>query len=377
MGDAGDGQILVLGALMIAVLFVGLALVLNGAIYAENVASRQTTTTTDPVAMADQTETRLQRAAEAANWNRDDLEYAVRRSMVEDSVRRWNHNISSDGATRGVAVSSQVESTTEGVRVSQRDPDDFMPADESLDQYLLDSTIDPLGLTDRTNWKVAPNVQTRSLRVGVNRSELKEVDPNLLDQFGNLLNTLLTGSDAFWIQIDDGATTWRVYLFEVENEGEIAAVVTSDDGSETVEGVCSVDADWATLDVEAAELRGEETTDCPALSFYDDVGSHEMYWVGADEVNGTYHFIADEPEAQFRATLESEYESIIDSIDVGAIFPVLGLPDLLDDFTADTLLGQDGSPHPFTTSAVYDATLSFTYNEGDIRYERDVTVAGG
>lgn len=369
MGDEGDGQVLVIGALLIAVIFVGLALILNGAIYAENAATRETTSTADPVAVADETETRLRRAAEAANWNRDDLDYATRRTMVEDSVGAWDRQMGSDGATRGVAVSSRVEDTTEGVRVSQRDPDDFMPADESLDQYLTDNTIDPLGLTDRTNWLVAPGVDTRDLRVGVNRTELKAVDESLLDQFGNLLNQLLTGSDAFWIQLDDGATTWRVYLFQVADEGEVATVVTSDTGSETVEGVCRVEGDWATLDVESGQLRGDETTDCPALEFYDDVGSHEMYWVGADEVNGTYHFIADEPEGQYRSGIQDAHNSggVLDWL-----LTLLGLSSI-----DDGLLGQDGHPQPFTTSAVYDATLSFSYDAGDVQYERNITVAGG
>lgn len=377
MGDSGGGQILVISALMLAVLFVGLALILNGAIYAENVASRQTTSTGDPVAMAEETEDRLQRAAEAANWNDDDLPYSDRRSMVEDSVGTWDRQLGSDGARRGVAVSGRLEGTTEGVRVSQRDPGDFMPADEDLDQYLLDQTIDPLGLGDRTNWLVAPDVNTRSLKVGVNRTDLEDIDEGYLDTFENWLDTLLDGSTAFWIQIQDGSTTWRVYLFDVQNEDEVATVVTSDDGDETVEGVCQVRGEWVTLDTSDGVLRGDETTDCPVLSFYDDLDSHNMYWVGADEVNGTYHFIADKPETQFRSDLQNEYESIIDSLDVGALFPILGLPDLLDDLTADNLLGENGSPQPFTTSAVYDVTLSFSYDAGDVQYERNITATGG
>lgn len=370
MGDEGDsGQIIVIGALLIAVLFVGLALVLNGAIYTENMATRETRSTLDAVSYANETETRLQRAATEANWNEDDLDYSTRRSIVEASVRKWDRNMSSEGARQGVAISGEVAATTEGVRISQEEPDDFMPADENLDQELTDNTIDPLGFTDRTNWLVSPDANTRSLEVGVNRSELKDVDPSLLDQFSNLLNTLLTGSDAFWIQIEDGSTTWRVYLFEVEDEGEIATVVTSDDGSETVQGVCTVEGDWATLDLEKGQLRGDETTACPALSFYDDIGSHKMYWVGADEVNGTYHFIADKPEQHFRDELENEYDSIIDDL----LDLLLSLP---YSEINEGLFGEDGDPHPFTTSAVHDATLTFRYNEGGLLYERNITVTG-
>lgn len=369
-GDAGRGQIMVIGALLIAVVFVGLALVLNGAIYTENVATRETTSTLDAVSYANETETRLQRAATEANWNRDDLAYATRRSMVEDSVRAWDRNVGSEGARRGVVVSGGVEGTTEGTRVSQYNTDDFMPADEDLDQYLIDGTIDPLGLGDRTNWLVAPEVHTRSLRVGVNRSELKNVDPSLLDQFGNLLDELLTGSDVFWAEFQDGSTIWRMYLFEVEAEGEIATVVTSDDGSETVEGVCTVEGDWATVDVQNGKLRGDETTDCPVFSFYDDLGPHDVYWVGADEVNGTYHFIADKPQAQYRADLEDRYDTLLGAT-LDTILTTIGLSEI-----NDGLLGQDGNPEPFTTSAVYDATLSFRYDEGDLRYERNITVTG-
>lgn len=366
---ADSGQILVIAGLLLAVLFVGLALVLNGAIYAENMATRETRSSADPVAEADETATRLQRAAEEANWNRDDLPYSDRRLMVEDSVTAWDRNMGGRGARQGMAVSTRLEATTEGVRVTQSQPGDFMTANEEIDQEFLDMTIDPLGLGDRTNWLVAPDVKARAFKVGVNRSDLKAVDQGFLGNLSDLLDELLTGSDVFWIEIQEGSVTWRVYLFQVDNEGEVATVVTSDDGSETVEGVCTVEGDWATVDIQDGKLRGDETVDCPSLSFYESLGSHDMYWVGADEVNGTYHFIADKPENQFRAELENEYTGILDGL--------LTLLSFDASDVADRIYGRDGNPHPFTTSAVYDATLSFKYNDGGLQYERNITVTGG
>lgn len=369
-GNEERGQVMVIGALLIAVLFVGLAIVLNGAIYTENLATQEATSTSDAVDFASNTEERLSLAAGNANWNEDDLSYQERQDKVHTSVEQWDARAGRESAVRARSASIQVGGMTEGVRVSQHTPGDFMPADDSLDEYLLDTTIDPLGLGDRTNWIIAPDVHTRDLNVTVRRDELKGVDQSFLENVGDLLNELLTGSDAFWIQIDDGETTWRVYLFEINDTGEIATVVTTDNETDP-DSVCRVTGDWATIDFENGELRGDTISDCPALSFYDDLGAHNMYWVGGDEVHGTYHFIADDSQSEFRENLESEYESFVEGL-FNDLLDALSLSDFVRD-----LLGEDGSPEPFTTSAIYNTSLSFTYDDGDIRYERDITVSGG
>ncbi|QLD88740.1 hypothetical protein HWV07_06700 [Natronomonas salina] len=369
-GNEARGQVMVIGALLIAVLFVGLAIVLNGAIYTENLATQEATSTSDAVDFATNAEERLSLAARNANWNEDDHSYQERQDKVHASVERWDVRAGRESAVRGRSASIQVGGMTEGVRVSQHTPGDFMPADDSLDQYLLDSTIDPLGLGDRTNWLIAPDVHTRDLNVTVRRDELKGVDQSFLADMSDLVNELLTGSDVFWIQIDDGETTWKVYLFEINETGEIATVVTTDDETEP-DSVCRVTGDWATIDFENSELRGDTTVDCPALSFYDELGAHNMYWVGGDEVHGSYHFIADNSQSEFRDNLRSEYDSLLESA-FNDLLDTLSLSEFVRD-----LLGEDGSPEPFTTSAVYNTSLLFTYDDGDIRYERDITVTGG
>lgn len=377
MGDEGNsGQIIVIGALLIAVLFVGLALVLNGAIYTENMATRETRSTLDAVSYADETETRLQRAAEEANWNSDDYNYTKRKSMVEASVQQWDRNMSSEGARQGVALSGHVAGTTEGVRVSQKQPDDFMPADEDLDQELTGVTIDPFGFLDRTTWKVSSNASTRSLEVNVSReTEMKTVNQSWVDDIQDNVDASLTGSDEFWMHFEEGNVGYRVYLFNHESEGEVIAVITKDDGSgESLIGDCRVEGDWVTVDFEKKALHGNETVTCPELSFQNDLGDHDMYWVGADEIHGTYNFLADQSEGDFRDEIENANQGLFDQLEdeISDLFD-----DLLGDPDADLLFGQAGDPHPFTTSAVYDATLTFQYNEGALQYERNITVTGG
>ncbi len=373
MGGRSRGQILVLASLLIAVLFVGLAVVLNGAIYSENLSVRDTGSTADPVVEAQVTEDRLREAAQHANWNDDDVDFDTREQRVLDSMGNWDGFTSADAAQRGLVVDVAVADTTEGVRVSQEDPSDFMPANEDLDQYLLDTTIDPLGLDDRTNWMVAKDVQTRAFQAEVRRTDLYAVDQSALQDITTLVDSLLDGSSTFWMEIDEGETTWRVYLVQVQETADVAVVVTSDDGSETVEGTCQATGDWVDIDFETQELQGDDTVACNALGFHDNLDRHDIYWVGADEVHGTYHFIGDKPEDVFRSEIEAEYAGLIDSLD--CLLVLVCLPDLLDDFGVNDLLGQGGNPHPFTTSAVYDVTLSFEYNNGDVEYERQVTVA--
>lgn len=365
-----SGQLIVVAALLIAVLFVGLALVLNSAIYAENIATRGETSSSDAMAADSVTAERLGHAIDAANYRVEEASYAERRSRIASNATEWDRLMGEHEAHNGRMYTTKPTAMTNGARVNQSEMGEFMPNDPRLIEDLMDERLDPFGITDRTSWMIAPDVQSRDYEATVKRGSLQTVDGGILDQAADLFNALLTGSDTFWIHFDDGTSEWRVYLVEIQGTDEVATVVSEDTGGgEELEGVCRVEGETATVRLSDDELEGDdETVSCPALSFTENLDRHDIYYAGADDVNGTYQFIVDRQESEFRDDIEDEYSSLVNSL-LGVVDcllrPWLCSPDVYD--------GSPNNDNPYTTTAIYDATVETTYQDDRITYTRNVT----
>lgn len=316
MGHISDerGQLIVVSALLIAVLFVGLALVLNSAIYAENLASRGETSTAEAVATGALTEDRLGRMVDEANYETaETATYAERRSHVRENATAWNRFVGEKESVNGNAYTTGLGPMTNGTRVNQSAPDDFEPADSSL------LSADPLELGEETDWQTANASEVRAFEMTVRRNSLRQVDTNLTTELEYLLEETLNGTDRFWTQFEDGESTYRVYLLNDDGNQSVAAVVTEyrgidADGNKLEDrlGVCTAEApdpsDTVTVRITEAELEGADgTVDCQALETVDD-GRLDLYYAGVNNVNGTYRFIADRPEEEFRDAVRETHE---------------------------------------------------------------------
>lgn len=364
------GQLIVVAALLIAVLFVGLALVLNGAIYAENLASRGDSSTAEAIATERLTEDRLGQMVDAANHELEETaSYEDRRSHVRENASAWDQLVGDREANRGNAYVAEVEAMTNGTRVNQSTPDNFDPADPDL------LGADPLDLGEETDWKIASDSEVRAFEMTVQRDSLKQADPDLYSTIENLLDTVLTGSDVFWTQFEDGDSTYRTYLLNDSDNASVAAVVTEyhgidEDGNKIEEllGVCSAEApdpsDNVTVRITEAELEGADgVTDCPSMETVDD-GRQDLYYAGTDNVYGTYSFIADRPEDEFRAALKDDYDPLINET----------LDTLLGGFSEDDIYYDDpANGDPYTTTALYDVTVRTTYRDGRVTFTRNVS----
>ena len=364
------GQLIVVAALLIAVLFVGLALVLNGAIYAENLASRGDSSTAETMATERLTEDRLGRMVDAANYDLEETAgYDDRRSHVRANASDWDQLVGDREANRGNAYVAEVEAMTNGTRVNQSEPDHFDPANQDL------LGADPLDLGEDTDWKIANDSEVRAFEMTVQRDSLKQVDPDLFTTIEDLLDTVLTGSDVFWTQFEDGDSTYRMYLLNDSDNASVAAVVTEyhgiDEVGDKIEerlGVCSAEApdpsDNVTVRITEAELEGADgVTDCPSLETVDD-GRQALYYAGTDNVYGTYSFIVDRPEDEFREALRDDYDTLIGET----------LETLLGGLTEDDIYYDDpANGDPYTTTALYDVTVETTYRDGRVTFTRNVS----
>lgn len=268
-----------------------------------------------------------------------------------------------ESSTRqGQLVSSDLTAVKNGTRVTQTNHGHF----ESANSSLLEADI--LNLSADTNWQAAPESERRGFRMAVQRDSLRETNPNLTATITNLLDAALTGTDTFWTQFEAGGNTYRMYLLDDSTNDSVAAVVTGyeDDDNEEVIGTCSSEApdptDNVTINVSTGTLYGADgETDCPALKTAS--GNHgELYFVGADHVEGTYRFIADRPESEFRDTLTDEYDGLI-----GGLIDTLTGDDIYEDDPAD---GE-----PYTTTAVYAVSVESTYADDRMTHTRNRTLA--
>ena len=260
------GQILVIVGLLIAVIFVALALVLNAAIFAENLSTRETADSEKPSAYAADTGSTVADVYNRTNDN-DTRKTVYAKTSFNESLETWADSRSDTAAENGALFVADW-TTHVGWRLEQDEDRSFTPADD-------DST---------TEWTVADGVQNISaFELNVNRAKLYD------------------GADtrAFHVFLSDGTDTWKVFVYR-NGGGDI--VVSADDPMATPQ--CTRATDRAVIDVRSGTVAG---TDCAALDLptsLDGKLSVEFRNVqatgGPERVNGTYTLIVNGSDAIVR-----------------------------------------------------------------------------
>jgi len=369
-------MILITG-LLLAVLLVGLALVVNSAIYTENLSTREVEGSSQALADDPPTTERLTRSMREANYNSDTANYVERRSAIRQNVSTWNQHQMASSVRNGRLASSEVAAMQNGTRVIQSDTSDFMPGDDDIVAEITGLTLDPLGIEDRTTWIVAPDSKTRNFEMTVERASLQETRQSLLDAIGDLGSEILTGSDEFFVQTNRTTGSnemWRIYLVNDVDNDSVATVLTEiEGGEENLRAVCSAKGDSVNVRLTEGTLVGDNgEVSCPELKQAFGQERNDIFYVGADEVDGSYQFIVDEERGSFESKVNDEYE------DGGLIGSLLsGLGCLLDpDSCEPNIFSSSPSPDdPYTTTAVYDTSVEMTYQTDRMRFTRNLTVA--
>lgn len=296
------GQLILVTGLLIAVVLIGLALVVNGAIYTENLSTRESSD--EPREALEQrhvTEGDVQSLIDAANRNATTDDYGMVRGDFADGLTQWADSQRVHKLLTGRFVSTELNSTTEGTQIRQTNASRNFTAGGSLasdpDWTLVENTTD-----------VGPFV------LDIDRASLL----NITD-FNTLSDPLAAVSDnAFHVSVETPSGTWKVYLFRDGTAGEVYLYVV-DPGddlgalsgiSSLVSNSCVAGATGSSATVDFREPQfGTDATDCPELGFYNTsvVGTdHDIHYRNArtsatglgllgeaDRARGTYEVVVD------------------------------------------------------------------------------------
>ena len=253
------GQLLLVGALALAVVFVALALLLNTAIYTGNLATRDSGVDGTPaIEYASEARAAGVDAVRSVNRRNDSSSGDLTRAFGA-TMTRWDDAASHHAAVSGHAADVDVAGTTNGTRIRQADA--------------TRSYVDDSGASD---WTVVTGVtDVRSLRLTVDASELASGP-----------------SGAFHVNVTAGAGTRTAAVYDTGSGPEVRVV---DGGTTTTCPAGSVTGGTFAVDVPNASVGGAP---CPALGALDDTaGSVTVAYRNADAAGGTYTMVVDEPPA--------------------------------------------------------------------------------
>jgi hypothetical protein len=236
---------------------VALVLLLNTVIYTQNLATRGPQVE-DGEAVAFRESAISDVGAVVDAENREEYEeWSKVRDNVTAAIARYDELHGRYVAERGVVADVEVDSltATEGTLLHQTDGSrNFTNASGTADWMLVEDATD-----------------VRNFRLNVSKQDLSDDD-----------------SDAFRVRLADGATTWRIYVYEAD-DGDIAV---SNDADGSAPESCTASGSEAAIDLTAGTVNG---TDCPELDYPTGMAPYNVTFRNADEVTGTYSLTVGRP----------------------------------------------------------------------------------
>ena len=334
-GSDDRGQLFLVAALSIAVLFVGFALLLNTAIFTENLATRNTDPGTDPsisyrVAATDAAYELVIR--ESAN-NTNDQSIDVVRDRFSRGVTNWSDTAGLHAARRARVANVSVVSATHGTRFEQTNGS----------RNFTDKQLSP-------GWYLGPDWDDGAVRdahLYVNRDSLPETNVSNIDG-------LTGGFDSpFEVELKDrnAGDDRHMYVYDEQGNGVDDVTLLFEDENGVVEK-CSYQHTGATAHIDLAN-RSINGTTCDAFDRMDlpdsavDDKDVKLRFEHGDQATGTYEI------------------TIADGADVDGSG---------DDHVYDNDGTGPGQGSPFVTAVIYDAEIQITYESTDVYYRTTVHV---
>ena len=339
MADVMRGQLLVVAAFVLAVLFVGLALVLNSGIFAENLGTRETAS--EPKEVQEQgssLDEQLRETADRTNARVESTDPSTLTDALHVAVDNYSGRRVDDGARQGQLVGIELESAQNGTRLRQTNASrNFTDRDGTVDWNLTDDVPD--------GGQFAMNVQEESV-------------------YEATLDTTMAvmAESAFGVEFHlqdyggPGDGVWRVYVFRGAATESVYAVVETpeqtfedsdlDDRTNPDHIVngwlnqsCSLKSQTITIRLSEETFGGSP---CEHFEFYDDIDVHNVRYVntktdGTDRAKGTYSILVREADYN-----QDGFYSVAERTD---------------------------TKQPFYQSAIYAFNYSFTYRTDSTTYE--------
>jgi hypothetical protein len=300
--DRGDrrGQLLLITALAVGIVLVSIALLLNAAIFTENVATRETNVDgREAIAVRESVVADVGELIERENRRPSDSVSA----NVTDGIDAIAPLAARENVRHGTVVELQQQGTPrEGDRLSWEPPDGW-------DGFIVERVVDN-ATVNRTDWDLLESAgDVRAFTVTVERSSLPTLSTPSASELEN---------SAFGVQFNETDSSNTIqYVYE---DGDDVVVAAVDDGTD-IAGRCRIaSAEEVTVDLTGDRLlTADEETSCfrglwPAFS------PEDILVVNGDEVDGTFALTVDGgslptdeeisvTDAVYAATVEMHYRS--------------------------------------------------------------------
>jgi hypothetical protein len=253
-GDRDRGQIILIAGFVLAVALVALALVMNAAIYTENLATRsESVDTSDAHAYQRATE---QAAREAFHYAHEvnNGTYAELDANVTDAMEDYDNQTARQAARDGRIVYVSAD-TTEGTNISGGDGGDFN------------------NTNDFDQWTLADDVsRTRQFTIEVSdATALAEPD----------------GAE-FRVVADGGVDEWVLNMTHDTTSGDVTVGINDSGSYDSCTFTPSGGVFWVNIT--------EQTIDdgsCDSLDWGDKPDTYDLEYENASKVQGTYSLIVD------------------------------------------------------------------------------------
>jgi hypothetical protein len=315
----GDrGQMILVAAFGIAVMLVALALILNTAIYTENLATRGSDISGghDAIQYRDTTQRMLDETVRYVNYN-NNSSYGELQSNVRFAVWNYSNTSGRQQATDAIVTRTTVKSRTDGTRIFNRSGN-----------FSDDS--------GNGNWTLVENENAEGVRnfsMEADRGSLGEVGPPPVKT-----------DPVFYVNLSDDTDDeyYRVYIYNETPADELNVTVQGQtDAGWTFERGCTRvwNDETATVDVTGATVEGEH---CEPLTHVANVTSDGFSVAFNNTMDGG------------TPNIEGNYSMVVDS-DVG-----------------DTEAAA-----PSRSEAIYSVTVHLVYESKRLYFETDIRAAPG
>jgi hypothetical protein len=254
-------------ALTLAVLFVALAVLLNTAIYTENIATREGETSGTDVLQRQQAALEAGEIIVQGENHGEVAPYGDLWSNVTSGLGEWSDAAALQDAFAGQTSNLSLVGMTNGTRIVQNNSSrDFTPG----------------GSVTGDEWDLADDVRARNVTMHVKPSSLSNESPSALD---------LT-DDTFTV-IVDGSSDWRVYVYDYDvaddgddvDDDEMRVHVETPSGDATCGYDYSDPNETVTLDFANGQLGNAS---CDALTILDEPsGDYDVEYDDGDAAVGT------------------------------------------------------------------------------------------
>jgi len=322
------GQLILIAAFIIAVSFVVLALIVNSAIFTENLATRDDVAGSGE-ALEYRHEVEQSVGRMITDINRNNTITTNLDTRVENNVER----IDRQGSLQQSAQGRVVEVTWDSAETGEKFAQDVVRTFEN------DST-------DQQDWTLVEDVDnTRNMQINVtDNSPLDDITGT----FENPFKMVLTGNSG---------NKWNMTIAADSSLTDVVVVQVNRTGQDAVQ--CSADFDGSLeIDVTGGTVGGEpchaltRTTDGTPMWLARNVNApYTIEFEDGDQIKGTYSFVV-EGSPSVDPSLSRNFAD----------------PDDADD-------PADGGP--YHTDAVYSTRVTFSYYTANVGYETDVRVAPG